>query len=191
MVTSLVILIGSRYILITRFPETAAERMHAAKKKNTQSWDKIIVPFVAVYLPMAVWLVAGLEKRFEVSAGFPVWVQIVAFVVSIGASIFSNWALFHNRFFSSHVRIQTDRGHEVVKDGPYALIRHPGYAGGFVHFLSTPIMFDSWWTWIPSIIICILYVYRIIREEETLKSGLPGYKAYMQEVRYRIFPGIW
>lgn len=191
MVTSLVMLLGSRYILIKRYPETAAERMAAGKKENTQSWDKILVPLVAIYLPMSVWVIAGFEKRFSVSAGIPIWGQIAAFMISIGANVFSNWALFRNRFFSSHVRIQNDRGHYVVKDGPYAIVRHPGYAGGFVYFLATPIFFNSWWTWIPSLATCVLYIYRIIKEEETLAEGLPGYKGYMQEVRYRIFPGIW
>lgn len=139
--TSLVLLLGSRYILITKFPETAAERMNAGKKEDTQPWDKVIVPIVAIYLPMLTWVVAGLEKRFGLSANLPLWVQILGIGLYFAGSVFSNWAMFHNRFFSSHVRIQKDRGHEVVKDGPYAWVRHPGYAGGFLAWLVTPMFF--------------------------------------------------
>ena len=42
------------------------------------------------------------------------------------------WAVRTNRFFSSVVRIQHDRGHRVITTGPYALVRHPGYLGMLV-----------------------------------------------------------
>ena len=149
------------------------------------------MPLVAMYLPMAVWVVAGLEKRFGMDAGLPVGAQIIAFILTIAGSVFSNWALFHNQFFSSHVRIQKDRGHTVIKDGPYAIVRHPGYAGGFLYFIATPIAFNSWFTWIPSIILIGLYVIRIIKEEDVLIAELAGYADYKKEVRFRLLPGVW
>ena len=191
MIISVAMLVGSRYILIKKYPEVAAERMAAGKKEDTKAWDKVLVPLVGIYLPMAVWVVAGLEKRFGVRAGLSLWVQILAFALAVAGSMFSNWAMFHNKFFSSHVRIQKDRGHEVVKDGPYAIVRHPGYAGGFVHFIATPLAFNALWTWIPSVILIGLYVVRIIKEEEALTAELPGYAEYKKEVRYRLMPGIW
>jgi len=33
------------------------------------------------------------------------------------------------RFFSTTVRLQTDRGHQVATGGPYRVVRHPGYVG--------------------------------------------------------------
>jgi protein-S-isoprenylcysteine O-methyltransferase Ste14 len=191
LVISIGLLLGSRYLLIKKFPDVAAERMQAGKKEDTKSWDKVIVPLVAIYLPLVVWVTAGLEKRFGIDAGFPLWVQISAFILAFAASIFSNWAMFHNKFFSSHVRIQKERRHVVVKDGPYAIVRHPGYAGGFLHFIVTPLAFNSQWTWIPIVILIALYVVRIIKEEETLVAELPGYKEYTQEVRFRLLPGVW
>jgi protein-S-isoprenylcysteine O-methyltransferase Ste14 len=191
MVISLAMLLGSRLLLIIKFPEVAAERMEAGQKEDTKAWDKVLVPLVAIYLPMAVWVVAGLEKRFGVRTGLPIWAQILAFAAAVAGSMFSNWAMFHNKFFSSHVRIQKDRGHAVVKDGPYAIVRHPGYAGGFVHFLATPLAFNSVWTWIPIVILITAYVIRIIKEEATLVAELPGYEAYTEEVKYRLVPGVW
>ncbi len=191
LIISVVMLLGSRLLLIMKFPEVAAERMDAGQKEDTKAWDKVLVPLVAIYLPMVIWIVAGLEKRFGVRAGLPVWTQIAGFAVAVGGGLFANWALFHNKFFSSHVRIQKDRGHEVVKDGPYAIVRHPGYGGGFVHFLATPFAFNSIWTWIPIAILIAVYVIRIIKEEETLVAELPGYEAYTKEIRYRLLPGVW
>ncbi len=188
---SFITLAGSRLLLIKNYPEVAAERMHAGEMEDTKAWDRLLVQLVAVYLPLMVWIVAGLETRFGVSAGMPLWVQAAAFVVGFAGTMFSNWALFRNKFFSSHVRIQKDRGHEVVKDGPYAIVRHPGYAGGFVHFLATPFAFNSLWTWIPITILIAVYVIRIIKEEKALIEELAGYEAYTKEVKYRLIPGVW
>jgi len=105
--------------------------------------------------------------------------------------MFSTWATFTNRFFSSHVRIQADRGHTIVRTGPYRFMRHPGYTSGIVSWLSTPIFFSSIWAWIPTILTIIGYIIRTALEDRTLQEELPGYMEYTQEVRYRLLPGIW
>jgi len=191
MAVTFIMLAASRLVLIKKHPEVAAERMHARAMEDTKAWDRLLVQLVAVYLPLLVWIVAGLEVRFGVSAGLPFWVQVVAFVVGFAGTMFANWALFRNKFFSSHVRIQKERGHTVVKDGPYAIVRHPGYAGGLIHFLATPLAFNSLWTWIPIVVLIAVYVIRTIKEEEALVAELPGYQAYTREVKYRLLPGVW
>ena len=96
-----------------------------------------------------------------------------------------------NRFFSSHVRIQTDRGHVVVDKGPYSVVRHPGYAGGLLAWIAAPVFFSSWWVAVPCVITIGLNIYRIILEDRTLQEELSGYKEYAERVRWRLFPGIW
>ncbi|WP_456815267.1 methyltransferase family protein [Bradyrhizobium sp. USDA 4529] len=49
-----------------------------------------------------------------------------------------------NRFFSSVIRIQTDRGHHVVTTGPYAFVRHPGYIAGILIILASGPALGSW-----------------------------------------------
>jgi len=191
MVMTVFVLIISRLILIIKYPETAQERMDAGGKDDTKSWDKILVPLIAMYMPMVSWVIAGLDKRFGWSGNLADWIQITALLVNFGASMFSTWAMFKNRFFSSHVRIQTDRGHIVVKEGPYAWVRHPGYTGGIFSWLTAAVFFSSWWVLIPTLLTIAGYIYRTILEDRTLQEELPGYKEYTQEVQYRLFPGIW
>ena len=57
-----------------------------------------------------------------------------------------------NKFFEPLVRIQTDRGHKVIDTGPYAIVRHPGYAFGFLFFLGMPLALGSLWALIPAIL---------------------------------------
>lgn len=67
--------------------------------------------------------------------------------------ILGAWALIENKFFSGVVRIQNDRGHRVVKTGPYRFIRHPGYSGTLVVYIVIPMLLDSLWTFIPAFLL--------------------------------------
>jgi len=99
--------------------------------------------------------------------------------------------LIENRYFSGMVRIQTDRGHQVVSAGPYRWIRHPGYAGSLIYFLATPIFLDSSWAFIPAVLLTIVLVIRTSLEDKTLQKELEGYQTYASQVRFRLIPGIW
>ena len=138
---TIIVLLSSRAVLILKNPELAQERIQAGKKENVKPWDKILMPITAIYLPLISWVVAGLDKRFGWSPDLPDTIQVIAlFVIILGSSI-GTWAMITNQFFSSHVRIQTDRGHQVVNTGPYRFVRHPGYAGGLISWLAAPVFF--------------------------------------------------
>jgi len=190
-ILSAVLLIGGRVILLVKSPETAAERMSAGEKEDTKTWDKKLVPLVALVIPLLIWIVTGLDKRFGPSLQFPLWVQISALVLHFLFGGIGTWAMLKNRFFSSHVRIQKERGHVVIEDGPYAWMRHPGYAFGLLSWFMLPFLFNSWWIAIPILILTAGYIYRTYLEDQTLQEELAGYKAYTERVRYRLFPGIW
>ena len=55
-------------------------------------------------------------------------------------------------------RTLPDRGHKVIDTGPYAIVRHPGYAFGFPLFLGMPLALGSLWALIPAILLCPLLV---------------------------------
>ena len=96
-----------------------------------------------------------------------------------------------NRFFSSVVRIQKDRGHTVVDGGPYRFVRHPGYAGTSVFTLVTPLILRSYWALVPAAATASVLVLRTIMEDLTLRNELDGYADYARRVRYRLLPAIW
>ena len=75
--------------------------------------------------------------------------QIAGFVLIVLAYAFSTWAMVSNPFFSAVVRIQSERGHHVVSSGPYAIVRHPAYAGGVVAILAGPLLLDTLWALLP------------------------------------------
>jgi protein-S-isoprenylcysteine O-methyltransferase Ste14 len=79
----------------------------------------------------------------------------------------------------------------VADTGPYAHIRHPNYAGGFLVGLSSGLVFGSWPSIVPMLLYLTLLVFRTLQEEKVLFSELEGYGDYAARVRYRFVPGIW
>jgi protein-S-isoprenylcysteine O-methyltransferase Ste14 len=103
----------------------------------------------------------------------------------------ATWAMLANRFFSGVVRIQTERGHEVVASGPYAIVRHPGYSGSLLAALGFPLVLSSVWAFLPLILVFVVSIVRTRLEDRTLQSELPGYAEYANTTRHRLLPGVW
>jgi len=96
-----------------------------------------------------------------------------------------------NRYFSGVVRIQSDRGQQVISTGPYRMVRHPGYSGGLLTYLAVPIFLDSLWAFVPVVLLVIILVVRTRLEDKLLQEQLEGYRDYAGRVRSRLLPGIW
>jgi protein-S-isoprenylcysteine O-methyltransferase Ste14 len=144
---------------------------------------------VSVSYPMVI--VAGLDHRYYWSPEFPLWINVIGFILIAFGYAFAAWAVAENRFFSSMVRIQTDRGHVVCDTGPYRFVRHPGYSGNILPLFGIVLALDSVWTLIPAAVALIIMVIRTVLEDQTLQEELPGYRDYARRVRYRLIPGIY
>lgn len=158
-------------------------------KENTQPWDRILLLAYALigYLSM---VAIGLDKRFGWSALNDIWMIPGVFLL-ITSFTLSAWSMRVNRFFSSVVRIQKDRGQQVCDQGPYSVIRHPGYFSAFLFYFASPMMLGAAIGFIFVLMVIAVFSYRIIREEQTLSRELPGYQDYQRKVRFRLIPGIW
>ncbi|MGE5223861.1 MAG: methyltransferase family protein [Omnitrophica WOR_2 bacterium] len=179
--------INSIFMLRTR-RETIAER---SRPKEMKDWDKIISGLWSIAQFLVIPLVAGLDLRFGWTRepGIP-WHLAGAALFALGLALFG-WAMITNTFFSTAVRIQSDRGQIVCRTGPYRFVRHPGYTGVILQSFSIPILFGSLWTLIPALAAVVLMMIRTALEDRTLQADLTGYRDFAQEVRYRLIPGVW
>ena len=183
--------IGGRIWVEQRHPGLMDERQNREKIKSAKTWDKVLAPLMALSLVFPMVIVAGLDHRFGWSSPFPLWLIVIGFIlISVGYA-FATWAFAENRFFSSVVRIQTDREHAVCDSGPYRFVRHPGYAGNILPLLGIVLALGSVWTLIPAVFALIISVIRTALEDKTLQEELPGYRDYTQRVHYRLIPGIY
>ncbi len=181
----------SRLAILCRTPDLIAERAQFLKKLNVEPWDRVLVPIIGILLPIATILLAGLDRRFSWKPEFPTWIQASAYAPMILGALFAQWAAMENPFFSSVVRLQTDRGQTAVTTGPYRFVRHPGYAGGMLFNLSIPFALGSLWAGLPVFLILILTIVRTSLEDQFLLRELPGYSEYTEKTTRRLVPGIW
>jgi protein-S-isoprenylcysteine O-methyltransferase Ste14 len=182
---------GGRIWAERRHPGLMAERQNIENVQKAKSWDKLLAPLMAVSLVFPMVIVAGLDHRYHWTPAFPLWSIVTGLVlIALGYS-FATWALAENRFFSSVVRIQTERGHVVCDTGPYRFVRHPGYAGNILPLFGIVLALNSVWALIPAAVALIITVIRTELEDKTLQGELPGYREYARRVRFRLIPGIY
>ena len=129
--------------------------------------------------------------RLHWSDRVPLTIQIVGLAAFALAFVWELWAVSVNRFFVPVIRLQTERGHTVVSTGPYAIVRHPGYAGMTLMAPAAALALGSWWALLPGLVLSGLLVARAGHEDRFLHASLDGYRAYASRVRYRLLPGVW
>jgi protein-S-isoprenylcysteine O-methyltransferase Ste14 len=65
------------------------------------------------------------------------------------------------------------------------------YVGIILFILCFPLALGSLYSFIPALIIVILFVIRTSLEDKTLQEELEGYQEYARRVRYKLIPGIY
>jgi protein-S-isoprenylcysteine O-methyltransferase Ste14 len=181
--------LATALLVVPKDPSLLIERSRS--HPDAKAWDKIIMPLAAGLMPLAAWIIAGLNLRWD---WYPVlgpsW-QLIGFMLTVIGHAIVVWAMGANAFFSPLVRLQTDRGQTVADRGPYQFVRHPGYVGASIFSLGIPLLLGSWWALIPGMGSVLLYVLRTALEDRTLQDELPGYADYVMNVKFRLIPGIW
>ena len=168
-------------------PDLARERMRPGGKRPPVSLQ-LFTGIMVLH-----WIIAGLDHgRFHWTDTVPEWLQWLSLVALAAGYALCLWAMRVNRFFSSVVRIQSDRGQVLITVGPYAVIRHPGYLAGIVIIVASGLALDSWLAAAFLIAFSLPFLlYRAITEDHVLQAELPGYRDYAQRVRWRLLPGVW
>lgn len=160
-------------------------------KEDVKSWDKWLATIPSALFPFGFVVVAALDHRYGWPGSFSTGLVAAAAVVSVAGYGLSLWAARVNKFYARYVRIQKERGHVTITDGPYRIVRHPGYAGLMWYCLASGVVLDSVWSLIPAGMIAVLLIVRTALEDRTLQAELAGYTQYSQKTRYRLIPGIW
>jgi protein-S-isoprenylcysteine O-methyltransferase Ste14 len=134
---------------------------------------------------------SALDARSSASPELAPALRAAASVVFVLGYAFALWAAHVNPFFSAVVSIQRERGHHVVDRGPYAFVRHPGYAGPMLAHLALPLAFGSLLGLAPAVLGCVCLALRALHEEQRLLRDLSGYTEYAARVPFRILPYVW
>lgn len=172
-------------------PDLVNRRGLWRKRKDTKPWDKTLIMAYGLLTFYATPIVMGLDVgRYHWSSP-GAWSAILGTALYAIGTVLITWAMLVNKHFETTVRIQRDRDHKVITAGPYASIRHPGYAGASLWVLATPLIVGSAFGLIPAALAVCSIVARARREDALLHRELVGYADYAACVRYRLLPGLW
>ncbi|NLD19093.1 MAG: isoprenylcysteine carboxylmethyltransferase family protein [Clostridiales bacterium] len=171
-------------VLFVKAPELLAKRLNTNEKRPEQK----IVILASFLMFLGGFVVAALDFRFGWS-GLPVWAVALATAVFLTAYILFAVVMKENAYLSRTVEVQENQ--KVVDSGLYGIVRHPMYFATVLLFCSMPLVLGSVYSFIIFLIYPFILVPRIKNEEQVLMEGLPGYREYMEKVRYRLIPFIW
>jgi len=132
--------------------------------------------------------VPGLDHRFGWSH-VPTGVVLLAELGHLIAFGILFWVFRHNSFAAATLTVEDN--HRVIDTGPYAIVRHPMYAGGLLLMLGTPPALGSFYGLVAVAPVLVALIARLVTEERCLVAQLPGYAAYRTRVRYRLLPGVF
>jgi protein-S-isoprenylcysteine O-methyltransferase Ste14 len=159
--------------------------------EGTKSWDKLLLGLSAIIFLCTI-ILAGLDSgRFRWSPILPWIINAFGVILVITGQIIFLVARKENKFFSTVVRIQKDRGHTVCETGIYRAVRHPGYLGMIISTMGFPFLLSSLWSIVPTFLAIILLCIRTFLEDKTLKDELTGYLEYTKKIRYKLVPWMW
>jgi len=169
-------------------PQMIVERHR--KRGDTKAADKILTSSITI-ATIAMWIAAGIDAvRFGRFVLSPVALATGTAFHLAGMAIIG-WAMVTNPFLEKSVRIQSDRGQEVVSTGPYGIVRHPMYFAMILIGIACPLILGSAWACVPLALYILLFILRTHFEDKTLRRELHGYQAYTLVTCYRLVPLVW
>jgi protein-S-isoprenylcysteine O-methyltransferase Ste14 len=176
-------------LLLASNPDLLQERL-SLSQPNQKTSDKVLTSVNAL-LGIAWVILMPLDAvRFHWSH-MPLFLQIVGAILLVGFMPLAILTFRENAFLATTVRVQKERGQTVISTGPYHYVRHPLYTSALLFFLGTPLLLGSWYGLLFVPIVIAGLVGRTLLEEHVLREELPGYAAYMAQVKYRFIPYIW
>ena len=173
--------------LMKNDPKLLERRMRGGPAAEKEPTQKIIMLFASAGF-IGLLIIPALDNRFG-------WSHMPPAVALAGDGLLAlGWlAIFfvfkENSFTSATIELAQDQ--KVISTGPYALVRHPMYAGGLVMLAGIPIALGSWWGLLVLVATMPALVWRLLDEEKFLARNLPGYVEYQEKVRYRLIPHVW
>jgi len=162
-------------------------RLKAGPFAERQTAQKIISALAAVVFVAAL-VVPALDHRFAWSH-VPPWAALCGDGLVVLVFFFIFRVVRENAFASSTIEIGP--GQRVISTGPYAIVRHPMYAGALLLFIAIPLALGSWWGMLAFFPALLAMAARLRNEEKFLLEHLAGYEEYRRETRYRLVPGVW
>jgi protein-S-isoprenylcysteine O-methyltransferase Ste14 len=103
-------------------------------------------------------------------------------LIVLAGLAFAVWARMHlGRNWSGTVTVKEN--HELIRSGPYAIVRHPIYTGLLLAILGTAIVFGEWRGLLAFCFLAVAFLLKLRREERFMEESFPDtYPSYRAQV---------
>jgi protein-S-isoprenylcysteine O-methyltransferase Ste14 len=181
-----------QHYLIHDDPALLSERLKLVPiHKDQKTWDKVLMAIFFI-AGIALYIVPGFDVvRYGWSEPLPLWMKAIAIVIHLPCSYLLVWIMRENTYLAQVVKIDAERGHQVITTGPYAYVRHPMYTTAIILFFAFPVALGSRYALLLAAFLTLLLLLRTYLEDRTLHEELDGYAEYAKQTPYRLIPGIW
>ncbi len=168
-------------------PALLERRLKAGPKAEKEKGQKIVQRITGTVF-LAEFLIPAFDHRLGWSR-VSVFADITGDLMMVSGFMIVFAVFKENSFTSGIIEVAEDQ--RVISTGPYAIVRHPMYAGGLIMLLGIPLALGSWWGMLINILMIAALIWRLLDEERFLTERLPGYREYLRAVKYRLVPWLW
>ena len=181
-----------QHYLIHDDPALLSERLKLVPiHKDQKTWDKVLMAIFFI-AGIALYIIPGFDVvRYGWSEPLPLWMKAIAIVVHLPCFYLLVWIMRENTYLAQVVKIDDERGHQVITTGPYAYVRHPMYTTAIILFFAFPVALGSRYALLLAAFLTLLLLVRTYLEDRTLHEELDGYAQYAKQTPYRLIPKIW
>jgi protein-S-isoprenylcysteine O-methyltransferase Ste14 len=162
-------------------------RLRAGPRAETRTSQKIIIVFFMLG-SIAFMVFPVLDHRFGWSP-VPAYVSIVGDGLIVLGYLVIFFVVRENSYAAATIQVAEDQ--RVISTGPYALVRHPMYAGALLLIIGMPLALGSWYGVLGILGFVPVLIWRLSDEERFLVRNLPGYAEYTSKVRWRLIPWLF
>lgn len=159
-------------------------------KVREKSLDRLITLAVVVIgcnLLFAQWVRVGvLRARFVPEVAWIGWLGVVLSFAGAAIAIWARHTL--GQFWSARVTLK--EGHELIRTGPYAFVRHPIYTGMFTACVGTALVEGEWRGVLACLLLLAAHSRKAMREEKLLTGEFGDqYRSYRRHTGF-LFPRL-
>lgn len=165
------------------------ERMKPWVQKGQPTADKVTVLLFMFFYIVSILVIPLDVFRFHWLPQPSMWVSVLGLLLFVIGCTIMALVFKENAFAAPVVKYQPDQ--KVIDTGVYGVVRHPMYFGFVLLAIGMALWLESFMGAIVSFIPIVILAVRITIEEQFLNKTLPDYRAYTQQVRYRLIPFVW
>ena len=116
--------------------------------------------------------------------------EMLCIGLAIGGFLLRVWCKrLLGRHFTYQITVYKD--HQIIDEGPYSIIRHPGMSGMLMNWAGICAWLNHWWGYALYALLLRDTYCHTLSEEKEFRKNLPSYSQYMTRVRSRFIPFIW